>query len=121
MTSQDVIHSFFVPAFRLKEDVLPARSTELVFTPTALGNFHLFCAEFCGTQHSHMTGEVVVMSQPDYTAWLRRQPHGDTLARQGEALYARFGCGACHSKDSRMHAPKLAGLYGSAVRLQDGR
>jgi cytochrome c oxidase subunit 2 len=121
MTSQDVIHSFYVPAFRLKQDVLPARSTELVFTPTQTGTFHLFCAEFCGTQHSHMTGGVVVMTEPDYAAWLRTQPHGDTLVREGEALYAKFGCGACHSADSRVHAPKLAGLYGNTVTLQDGR
>src|SRR5579872_540049 len=79
MTSQDVIHSFFVPAFRLKQDVLPARDEELVFTPTAIGAFHLFCAEFCGTQHSHMTGEIVVMTQAGYAGWSRAQPRGDNL------------------------------------------
>lgn len=121
MTSQDVIHGFFVPAFRLKQDVLPARDEELVFTPTATGAFHLFCAEFCGTQHSHMTGEIVVMSQSDYAGWSRRQPHGDNLAREGEALFAEFGCGGCHASASRIHAPKLAGLFGSLVTLADGR
>jgi cytochrome c oxidase subunit 2 len=120
MTSQDVIHSFFVPAFRMKQDVLPGRSTELVFTPTETGTFHLFCAEYCGTQHSHMTGYITVITPQDYAAWLRVQPHGDTLVRQGEALYAKFGCGACHAAQSQVRAPKLAGLYGSRVALQGG-
>jgi cytochrome c oxidase subunit II len=121
MTSEDVIHSFFVPAFRLKQDVLPARSEELAFTPTKTGDFHLLCAEFCGTQHSHMTGDIVVMSQPDYAGWLKRQPHGDSLVREGETLFAKFGCGACHAPASQVHAPKLAGLYRSPVQLADGR
>jgi cytochrome c oxidase subunit 2 len=121
MTSEDVIHSFFVPAFRLKQDVLPVRTVELAFTPTETGDFHLFCAEFCGTQHSRMKGDIVVMNEPDYVEWLRRQPHGDTLAETGERLYARFGCGGCHGESSEVAAPKLAGLYGSTVRLQDGR
>jgi cytochrome c oxidase subunit 2 len=121
MTSQDVIHSFFVPAFRLKQDVLPVRSTELVFTPTETGTFHLFCAEYCGTQHSHMTGEIVVMKPAAYAAWLSKQPHGDTLVQEGEALFDKFGCGACHAAESRVHAPKLGGLSGSTVVLQDGR
>ena len=121
MTSEDVIHSFFVPAFRLKQDVLPARSEELVFTPTATGDFHLLCAEFCGTQHSHMTGDIVVLTQTGYADWLRRQPHGDNLVRQGEALFANLGCGGCHAPSSRVPAPKLAGLYGSTVELADGR
>lgn len=120
MTSQDVIHSFFVPAFRLKQDVLPGRDTELVFTPTETGTFHLFCAEYCGTQHSHMTGDVVVMKPQDYATWLRAQPHGDTLVRQGEALYAKFGCGACHSPQSQVRAPRLANLYGRDVALAGG-
>jgi len=121
MTSQDVIHSFYAPAFRLKQDVLPARSEELVFTPNRTGDFHLFCAEFCGTHHSRMTGSITVLTQPEYARWLRQQPHGDTLVRQGEVLYAKFGCGACHGAASQVQAPKLAGLYGTAVPLQDGR
>ena len=121
MTSQDVIHSFYVPAFRLKQDVLPVRSTELVFTPTRLGTFRLLCAEFCGTQHSHMMGEIVVMTAASYAAWLASQPHGDTLVSQGAALYTKFGCGACHGENSAVNAPKLDGLYGTTVRLKDGR
>ncbi|HEY1615509.1 MAG TPA: cytochrome c oxidase subunit II [Rhizomicrobium sp.] len=121
MTSQDVIHSFYVPAFRLKQDVLPVRSTELVFTPTELGTFHLFCAEYCGTQHSRMTGEITVMTAAGYRAWLHKQPHGDSLVREGENLFDKFGCGACHSTQSQVHAPKLDRVFGSVVVLQDGR
>lgn len=120
MTSQDVIHSFYIPAFRLKQDVLPVISTELEFTPTQTGTFHLFCAEYCGTQHSHMTGEVVVLTEPQYAAWLRQQPHEDSPVREGEALYAKFGCGACHSPESRVRAPKLGGIAGRSLRLQSG-
>jgi cytochrome c oxidase subunit 2 len=120
MTSQDVIHSFYVPAFRLKQDVLPVVSSELEFTPTRIGTYHLFCAEFCGAQHSRMTGVVVVMSQPDYAAWLRLQPHGDSLVREGEALYDKFGCGACHAPESQVQAPKLGGIAGRMVRLATG-
>ena len=120
MTSQDVIHSFYVPAFRLKQDVLPVISTELEFTPTQIGTFHLFCAEFCGAQHSRMTGVITVMNQPDYATWLRKQPHGDSLVREGEALYDKFGCGACHAPQSQVQAPKLGGIAGHLVRLATG-
>jgi cytochrome c oxidase subunit 2 len=121
MTSQDVIHSFYVPAFRLKQDVLPSRVTELNFTPTEIGAFDLFCAEYCGTQHSHMIGQVTVMARKDYAAWLDVQPHEDTLARDGETLFATMGCGGCHAPESRVKAPKLEGLYGATVALEDGR
>ncbi len=122
MTSQDVIHSFFVPAFRLKQDVLPGRDTELVFTPRRTGTYHLFCAQFCGTQHAHMTGAVTVMSGPAYVAWDHAQPHGgDTPRREGEALYVKLGCAACHAEGSQVRAPKLDGLFGREVRLADGR
>lgn len=120
MTSQDVIHSFYVPAFRLKQDVLPVITTQLTFTATKTGTFDLFCAEYCGAQHSRMTGQIVVMTPGDYAAWLHHQPHGDSLVRDGEALYAKFGCGACHAPGSRVHAPKLGGLAGHAVRLSGG-
>jgi cytochrome c oxidase subunit II len=121
MTSQDVIHSFYVPAFRLKEDVLPVRDTVLSFTTAKTGTFHLLCAEFCGTEHSRMKGAIMVLSQRDYAAWLRSQPHGDSLVREGEALYAKSGCGGCHAGTSHVPAPKLSGLYGSTVILEDGR
>jgi cytochrome c oxidase subunit 2 len=120
MTSQDVIHSFFVPAFRLKQDLLPDRSTELVFTASKPGTYHLFCAEFCGTQHSHMTGEIVVLSAGDYDTWLGTQPQGETVAEAGAALYAKLGCDGCHVPEAKT-APALDGLYGSEAELADGR
>ncbi len=121
MTSEDVIHSFYVPAFRVKQDVLPDRTTELAFTPTVIGTYNLLCAEYCGTQHSHMTGEIVVMAQAAYAAWERQQPHGDSLARQGAALFSTLGCAGCHSAQSTVHAPKLEGLFHARVALTDGR
>ncbi|WP_143273251.1 cytochrome c oxidase subunit II [Bradyrhizobium canariense] len=121
MTSQDVIHSFFVPAFRIKQDVLPGRNTETWFKATKLGVFPLFCAEYCGTDHSAMRGRVTVMSEDDYTRWLSRQPEGDDLAHLGAKLFVSQGCSGCHAGSSSVHAPKLDGLYGRTVQLSDGR
>ena len=121
MTSQDVIHSFFVPAFRLKQDVLPDRTTETWFRATKTGVFHLFCAEFCGTDHSRMGGRIVVMPKQDYATWLTAQPEADTLAQEGKAIFVSRGCSACHGERSRVAAPKLAGVYGREVKLSDGR
>jgi cytochrome c oxidase subunit 2 len=121
MTSEDVIHSFYVPAFRIKQDVLPGRYTEIVLHPSRTGTFHLFCAEFCGTQHSHMTGFVTVMAPAAYAAWQNAQPKASTTVAEGEVLYATLGCAACHSVRSRVKAPKLEGLYGSTIALSDGR
>ncbi len=119
MTSQDVIHSFYVPAFRVKQDVLPGRYTELWFTATKIGTFHLFCAEFCGTDHSRMGGNVVVQTPADFAQWL--QVHAGTgLAAQGAALFRRFGCSGCHDPQSGVHAPDLDDVYGSTVPLADG-
>lgn len=120
MVSQDAIHSFFVPAFRVKQDVLPVRSTELVFTPTKVGSFHLFCAEFCGTQHSHMTGTVTVMTPADFVAWSQEQPHNELASQRGEVLFAKLGCGGCHWSEVNT-APSLEGLFGSTATLADGR
>ena len=121
MTSQDVIHSFFVPAFRVKQDVLPGRNTEIWFKATKAGVFPLLCAEYCGTNHSMMRGRIVVMPQEDYAAWLTQQPEGDDLAHDGAKLFAARGCSGCHAEASKVRAPKLAGLYGRAVQLSDGR
>lgn len=121
MTSQDVIHSFFVPAFRIKQDVLPGRFTQAWFTATKLGEYHLFCTEFCGTEHSMMTGRVVVMKPEDYAVWLRAQPEADDLAREGRQLFVSLGCSGCHAAPSRVNAPNLAGLYGRPVKLSDGQ
>lgn len=121
MTSEDAIHSFFVPAFRMKKDVLPGRYTETWFEPNKLGVFHLFCAEYCGSEHSRMTGRIVVVSKDAYGSWLAAQPQGDSLAKEGEAVFRARGCSGCHAEASKVHAPNLNGLYGRPVQLADGR
>lgn len=121
MTSQDAIHSFFVPAFRLKQDVLPGRYTRLWFTPTQLGEFPLYCAEYCGSEHSRMTGRIVVMQPADYARWLAEGPQQPSLAQYGFTLFRRLGCSGCHDARSTVHAPLLEGLPGRLVHLQDGR
>ncbi len=121
MTSQDVIHSFFVPAFRLKQDVLPGRYTRLWFTATQVGEFPLFCSEYCGSEHSQMTGRVVVMTPADYGRWLASGPAQPSLAQYGFALFRQLGCSGCHDARSTIHAPLLDGVYGRTVHLQDGR
>ena len=119
MTSQDVIHSFYVPAFRQKQDVLPDRVTTLWFTPSLIGRYPFRCAEYCGTAHSHMTGEVIVMTAADYAAWAAG--NADTpLVSDGERYFREFACAACHRSGGR-HAPDLAGLFGRRVELADGR
>ena len=120
MTSQDVIHSFFVPAFRLKQDVLPGRYTEMWFTPTLAGRFPLYCAEYCGTDHAHMRGDIVVMEPADFQRWLDSHASSLDMAARGEALFRRFGCSGCHGANATVHAPDLAGLYGKPVPLADG-
>lgn len=120
MTSEDVIHSFYIPAFRVKMDVVPGRYTQLWFQPTKPGTYHLFCAEYCGTSHSGMIGNVVVMEPARYEAWLT----GDTLetneslVSKGEKLYNQFNCNSCHSDE---RGPSLKGIYGRTVELVDGR
>ncbi len=120
MTSQDVIHSFYVPAFRVKQDVLPGRYTTAWFDATRDGTFDLFCAEYCGTDHSKMTGQVVVMEPKDYQDWLQARPASEGMAAQGEKRFREFGCSGCHGPNSAVHAPPLAGIYGREVHLQDG-
>lgn len=122
MTSQDVIHSFYVPAFRMKQDVLPGRYTQTWFDATKPGTYPLECAEYCGTDHSRMMGEIVVMSPADYGRWTAAQPQPDDLAAQGAGLFAKLGCGGCHGPATSVgHAPDLHGVYGSKVLLGDGR
>jgi len=120
MSSQDVIHSFFMPAFRIKRDVVPGAMAELSFRPERAGVFHLFCAEYCGTDHARMRGRIVVMDQQQFETWLARQDVGGTLAAQGAALYRQLGCGGCHGAGSTVRAPSLEGLYGKSVPLSDG-
>jgi cytochrome c oxidase subunit II len=121
MTSQDVIHSFFVPGFRLKRDVVPGMFTILWFTPTVNGEYHLFCSEYCGTDHSRMGGRVVVMEPQAYAHWLASGNHEPSLATSGEAKFRAFGCSGCHSAGAAVHAPDLANLYGRTIPLANGQ
>jgi len=121
MTSQDVIHSFYIPAFRLKQDVLPGRYTTLWFHPTRAGTYHLFCAEYCGTQHSGMIGQVVVMEPAEYQAWLGGGEATGSLAQSGQSVFEQLGCSTCHRFDVQGRGPNLKGLFGKTVQLEDGR
>ena len=121
LISQDVIHDFFVPAFRVKQDVLPNRYVVSWFTPTKPGTYHLFCSQYCGTNHSAMIGEVVVMQPEDYAEWLASGKAEGSLASQGEKLFQEFSCTTCHRPDSGARGPNLQGLYGRPVRLTDNR
>jgi cytochrome c oxidase subunit 2 len=124
MTSEDVIHDFSVPAFRLKHDVLPGRYETLWFTVNRPGTYHLFCTQFCGLSHANMVGEVVAMPPAAYQAWLQQNGGAGTLAAAGQALYLRYGCSGCHGGDGAgtgsVRAPALAGLFGSPVPLAGG-
>ncbi len=120
MTSQDVIHSFFIPAFRIKHDVLPGTYQSLWFKPQRAGVFNLFCAEYCGTDHSRMLGRVVVLDAPRFQEWLTQQAPSETLAAEGERLFRANGCSGCHGAGGTVRAPALEGLYGRPVPLQDG-
>jgi cytochrome c oxidase subunit 2 len=120
MTSQDVIHSFYVPAFRVKQDVVPGRYTTMWFKATKPGTYHLFCAEYCGTQHSGMIGEVVVMEAAQYQAWLAGGGATGTMASNGESLFQQLGCATCHRSDTQGRGPNLAGLFGKRVAISDG-
>jgi cytochrome c oxidase subunit II len=121
LISQDVIHDFSVPSFRTKMDVLPNRYTYVWFTPTEAGTYHLFCSQYCGTNHSAMVGEVTVMKPEDYAEWLASGKAEGSLASQGEKLFQEFGCTTCHRPDSGARGPNLQGLYGRPVRLTDNR
>ncbi|MFL5267847.1 MAG: cytochrome c oxidase subunit II [Stellaceae bacterium] len=120
MTSQDVIHGFFVPAFRLKQDVVPGRYVSLWLNPNRTGTYHLFCSQFCGTEHAEMGGSVTVMGAGEFQQWLAANATGGTLAAEGGALYRRLGCSGCHGEGAHVHAPSLAGLYGRPVTLRSG-
>ncbi len=116
MISQDVIHSFYVPAFRIKQDLLPGRKSSLWFNPTRVGVYHLFCAEYCGTKHSQMGGTIYVMEPADYEKWLD-VGSVPTLAKQGEALFQTHHCGGCHGGSQAVKAPPLEGVYGTQVPI----
>jgi len=121
MTSQDVIHSFYVPAFRIKQDVLPGRYTVAWFHATKPGTYHLFCAEYCGTMHSGMIGSVVVMQPAQYERWLSGGGASGSLASTGQGIFESLGCSTCHRMDTQGRGPNLTGVFGKPVLLEDGR
>lgn len=122
MTSEDVLHSFFIPAFRIKRDLVPGRYSNLWFTATKPGRYPLFCNEYCGTQHSGMIGWIYAMEPAAYDAWLSGDVGGGmgSMADQGEKMFAQLGCTSCHRLDMQGRCPNLTGVYGSQVQLQGG-
>ena len=120
LASQDVIHDFFIPAFRTKYDDVPGRYEEIWFEATKVGRWHFFCSQLCGTFHAQMRGWIVTMEPAAYQQWLTEQSPHQTLAAQGKALFTQFGCAGCHGPGSTIHAPSLAGLYGRPAALSGG-
>lgn len=130
MISEDVIHNFGIPAFRVKQDVIPGRFSTLWFEAKRPGRYHLFCDQYCGTLHSRMVGEVVAMEPEDFQAWLAKGPFPSetgvagampTPAAAGEQLFVKMGCASCHMASGEGRGPSLAGLYGSKVNLSNGQ
>ena len=123
MISQDVIHSFFVPAFRTKQDVLPGRYTSVWFEATEPGEYRLYCAEYCGTNHSRMIGKVVVLSPDDFARWLSGGAGDEPPAETGRKLFEQFQCGTCHraANEEGARGPTLEGLFQSRVPLAGGQ
>jgi cytochrome c oxidase subunit 2 len=121
MSSQDVIHSFYVPEFRIKQDVVPGRYTSIWFTATRAGTYHLLCAEFCGTDHASMAGGIVAMPPEQFSQWLAQGRNGPDLIARGYRLFREHGCAGCHDARSSVHAPSLEHLFGRRIFLQEGR
>jgi len=119
MTSQDVIHDFFVPGFRTKQDVVPGRYTTEWFTPTQPGRYHIFCSQYCGTNHALMVGTVYVQEPAEQARWLAQQPAPDSLVSIGERAFRTRGCSGCHAPNAAIRAPLLDGIYGKQVPLSD--
>jgi cytochrome c oxidase subunit 2 len=119
--SEDVLHDYSIPAFRVKMDAVPGKLTTLWFEATVPGRYHIFCAEYCGTKHSGMIGEVIAMQPQDYEVWLAGGRSTGTAAQNGERLFSDLACVTCHKTDSTGRGPSLLGVFGSQVELTDGR
>jgi cytochrome c oxidase subunit 2 len=119
--SEDVLHDYYIPAFRVKMDAVPGKLTTMWFKATKPGVYQIFCAEYCGTQHSGMIGHVTVMEEHDYEAWLAGGRSTGTAVENGERLFTDLACITCHKADTTGRGPVLAGVFGSQVRLMDGR
>jgi cytochrome c oxidase subunit 2 len=120
ITSEDTIHSFFVPAFRIKKDAVPGRYNTAWFRATKPGTYHLFCAEYCGTEHARMTGRVVVLPAGEYQTWLAGGPPPESPVAAGEKLFTELNCLTCHRPDSAGRGPVLVGVFGRPVKLAAG-
>ena len=120
LISQDVFHSFSIPAFRVKREAIPGRYTTVWFEATVPGTYHLFCTQYCGTNHSQMTGDIVVMTPEDFRKWLASSTSGASLAQNGERLFASLSCAACHNTRPDARGPNLAGVYGAKLPLTSG-
>jgi cytochrome c oxidase subunit 2 len=121
LSTEDVIHSFYVPAFRIKQDAVPGRYTTIRFTPTKAGTYRLHCAEYCGTDHARMGGRVIVMAAAEFSRWQSSGSESRSLAARGFDLFREKGCSGCHDRRSTVHAPDLENVYGRVVHLADGR
>jgi cytochrome c oxidase subunit 2 len=120
MISQDVIHALYIPALRIQMDTIPNRYTELWFKADKVGAYHLFCSEYCGTDHSEMDGTLTIMKPVDYQKWLTQSTSGSTTVAAGEALFQSYGCSGCHQAGSTVKAPSLVGLWQKPVPLEQG-
>ena len=120
LISQDVFHSFSIPAFRVKREAIPGRYTTVWFEATTPGTYHLFCTQYCGTNHSAMIGDIVVLTPEDYRKWLNESTSGNSLAQNGERLFASLSCNACHNARPDARGPSLANVYGAKLPLASG-
>ena len=120
MISQDVFHSFSIPDFRIKREVIPGRYSTVWFEATTPGTYHLFCTQYCGTNHSVMVGEITALSPADYKKWTEESTSGMSLAQNGERIFAAMGCNQCHTGNAANRAPSLTGIYGSRVQMANG-
>jgi cytochrome c oxidase subunit II len=120
-TSEDVLHDLYIPAFRVKADAIPGRYSSIWFTPTKTGEYHLFCAEYCGTKHSGMIGTVHVMEQDAFQQWLAGGGLPGSMSARGEQLFQQLACNTCHVADGSGRGPSLAGVFGSRVKLENGQ
>ncbi len=120
MISQDVIHALYVPALRIQMDTIPGRYTDMWFKADKVGDYHLFCSEYCGTDHSVMGGTISIMKPADYQNWLTHSTTSHSLVAAGEALFQSYGCSGCHGANSTVKAPSLVGLFGKPVPMEAG-
>ena len=120
MISQDVFHSYSIPAFRVKREVIPGRYSTVWFNATQPGTYHLFCTQYCGTLHSGMIGEIVAMTPDDYQKWTEQSTSGTSLAQNGERVFSSLGCNSCHNGTAAARGPNLSGVYGAKITMDDG-